>query len=220
MKRQITTVLSIIILLAAFLGSASLAGIIPVARAATITVQSTADGAANAANCPGVNCRLRDAIAKATSGDAIDFDATVFSTERTITMTTDEIMIDKTLTIDASAVARVTISGSGVRRIFNLDHNSVTLTLKNLTLTNGRCYVQGCDGGAIYTYQGTVNQIEQCDDFLQQGGMAWRRDLRRRVRDHQRDGHDLQPQHRRFRRRDLQHGHKHRGNADHLDSLQ
>ncbi len=156
MKRQITTVLSIIILLAAFLGSASLAGIIPVARAATITVQSTADGAANAANCPGVNCRLRDAIAKATSGDAIDFDATVFSTERTITMTTDEIMIDKTLTIDASAVARVTISGSGVRRIFNLDHNSVTLTLKNLTLTNGRCYVQGCDGGAIYTYQGTV----------------------------------------------------------------
>ena len=31
----------------------------------TITVTSTGDGAANAANCPGTNCRLRDAIAKA-----------------------------------------------------------------------------------------------------------------------------------------------------------
>ena len=37
----------------------------PAAPMATITVRSLADGTANAANCPGANCRLRDAIAKA-----------------------------------------------------------------------------------------------------------------------------------------------------------
>ena len=37
--------------------------------AQVITVQSTGDGPANAANCPGANCRLRDALAAA-SDDA------------------------------------------------------------------------------------------------------------------------------------------------------
>src|SRR5262245_29801164 len=35
---------------------------------ATWTVQSTGDGAANAANCPGPGCRLRDALAAANDG--------------------------------------------------------------------------------------------------------------------------------------------------------
>jgi hypothetical protein len=43
------------------------------AGATTITVQSTGDGPANAANCPGASCRLRDAIAAANDGDTINF---------------------------------------------------------------------------------------------------------------------------------------------------
>src|SRR6185503_14777140 len=44
--------------------------------ASTITVTSLGDGAANAANCPGASCRLRDAIAAAAAGDTIDFSVT------------------------------------------------------------------------------------------------------------------------------------------------
>ena len=42
------------------------------ASCGTITVTSGADGTdVNAANCPGNGCRLRDALAKAVSGDTI-----------------------------------------------------------------------------------------------------------------------------------------------------
>src|SRR6266550_2142551 len=69
--------------------------------ATTITVTSLGDGAANAANCPGVNCRLRDAIAKAASGDTITFSVT-----GTITLTSGELVINKNLTINGPGAAQ------------------------------------------------------------------------------------------------------------------
>ena len=53
----------------------SLAGTVtPAVPAATITVQSAADDGSGQANrCPGQNCGLRDAIAKAANGDTITF---------------------------------------------------------------------------------------------------------------------------------------------------
>lgn len=41
-------------------------------------IVSFTSGAANAANCPGANCRLRDAIAAAASGDTIEFASPLF----------------------------------------------------------------------------------------------------------------------------------------------
>ena len=75
----------------------------PVAKAlaplATITVTSSGDGAANAANCPGANCRLRDAIAAAAAaGDTVSFNVT-----GTITLTVGELGINKNLTIQGPA---------------------------------------------------------------------------------------------------------------------
>src|SRR5438034_11838826 len=88
----------------------------PSVYAATITVQNTGDGAANAANCPGSGCRLRDALAKA-SGDAtidtIDFSVT---TPATITLTSGQLEVN----------ANVTISGPGAANLLTADanHNS------------------------------------------------------------------------------------------------
>jgi len=64
----------------------------PVAAApmAAITVTSLGDDAANAANCPGANCRLRDAIAAAAAGDTIDFAVT-----GQITLTHSHLSINK-----------------------------------------------------------------------------------------------------------------------------
>jgi hypothetical protein len=53
-------------------------------HATTITVQSTGDGAATPANCPGAGCRLRDALAAVNDGDTIDFGAAVTGTITTV----------------------------------------------------------------------------------------------------------------------------------------
>ena len=66
----------------------------PTAHAATLTVMSINDGVANASLCPGIGCRLRDAIAKANPGDTITFN---FS--GTILLTQGQLAINKDLTI-------------------------------------------------------------------------------------------------------------------------
>src|SRR5947207_12806887 len=63
---------------------------VPATPMATITVTSTGDGAANAANCPGASCRLRDAIAATAAGDTIDVSVT-----GTITLNSGELVIAK-----------------------------------------------------------------------------------------------------------------------------
>jgi hypothetical protein len=120
------------------------------APGATVTVRSTADGVALAANCPGAGCRLRDAVAKASSGDTIDFDTTVFGSAQTITLTSADIAIDKNLTIDASAVARPTIDANWMplTATFNLAANDPQLTLRNLRLVDAE--------SAIFFQYGTV----------------------------------------------------------------
>src|SRR5438128_1667622 len=60
---------SLVIIVLAFVGFA-FAGVQPI-HATTITVQSTGDGAATVGNCPGVGCRLRDALAAASDGGGI-----------------------------------------------------------------------------------------------------------------------------------------------------
>ncbi|KAB2930331.1 MAG: hypothetical protein F9K25_09365, partial [Candidatus Contendobacter sp.] len=121
---------------------AGLCGLLPASpvEAATVTVQSGADdGTANAANCPGVGCRLRDAIAQASAGDTINFNA-----DFTITLATIELTIGKTLTIDGAGYG-VTVSGQNAVRVFSVSPG-VTVVLSGLTIANGRAG----DGGGIH----------------------------------------------------------------------
>ena len=126
-------------------------------HAVTITVTSTADSG------PG---SLRDAIAAASNGDTIQFDAALNG--QSITLTSAELTIDKNITINGPGADQLAVkkaSGSPDFRIFNvlLGHSFI---LRGLTIdgngTRGAgvwndraavaldgCVVQGClgDGG-------------------------------------------------------------------------
>ncbi len=125
----------------------------PAHAATTWTVESAGDGAANASNCPGSSCRLRDAIAAASSGDTIQFAVT-----GTIALTAGQLSLAATsLTIQGPGSALLTINGSGAGRIFYLSSSIVSIS--GLTLTNGAVntftYVAGFAGGAILSDSGT-----------------------------------------------------------------
>jgi predicted outer membrane repeat protein len=108
-----------------------------------LTVTSTADSG------PG---SLRDTVAGASSGDTIMFN---LSPPATITLTTGEIAIAKTLTIDGPGAASLTISGNNASRIFNIA-SGVTLKVSGLTVADGSVTGAGFvgnitnTGGAIY----------------------------------------------------------------------
>ncbi len=126
-------------------------------HAATITVTSTADSGAGS---------LRAAIAAASNGDTIQFDASLNG--QTITLTSGELAIDKNLTIDGPGADQLAVAkplGTLDFRIFHvlLGH---TVTIKNLTIDgNGTpgtglwndhatvaidgCVVQGCLGSGV-----------------------------------------------------------------------
>lgn len=150
-------------LLAHLLLLATFALTAPPVRAATasiVTVKSPHDdGIAVPDHCPGAICRLRDAVAKAASGDTINFDAVAFSTPVTITLITSNITIDKDLTIDGStAPFTPTISGPGTScvpttipptncfRVFIISAGNVTLN--KLRIVNGR--LVGSQGAGIF----------------------------------------------------------------------
>jgi predicted outer membrane repeat protein len=128
------------------------------ARAATIDVESTADGPANPAHCPGAACTLRDAVAKANSGDTIRFNLTDSPAE--IILTNGEIYIDKDLTIQGPGPADLTISGNNSSRIFYAQSNSSQdiFSISGLTILNGRA--NNASGGAIFSNMNlTINNV-------------------------------------------------------------
>jgi len=122
------------------------------ASASTITVQDTGDGAANAANCPGSGCRLRDALAKA-SGDAtidtIDFSVT---TPATITLTSSQLEVNANVTISGPGANLLTVDANHNSRVFYID-SSKTVTISGLTITNGSF---NGNGGGIYNDHATL----------------------------------------------------------------
>jgi CSLREA domain-containing protein len=102
------------------------------AQAATITVNSGADAGGT---CPGASCTLRQAISTAASGDTINFAAGI----TTITLTSDELLILKNLTITGPganllSVQRSAASGTPNFRIFRINNN---VTISGLTIANG-----------------------------------------------------------------------------------
>ena len=167
-------------LILCLLGLALLVAPAPTAQAATITVIQTSDGSANPANCPGTLCRLRDAIAKAGSGDTINF----AFTSATIMLTQGQLLINKDLTITVSGTCDVSIDAQGASRVFDVAagkrltingvciqngaapstgngggirvQSGATLNLSNLTIQDNQATGAGPRGGAIYN-AGTLN---------------------------------------------------------------
>ncbi|WP_051158475.1 DUF4347 domain-containing protein [Nodosilinea nodulosa] len=109
---------------------------------ATITVSNTANSGAGS---------LRAAIAAASAGSVIRFASGLAN--KTIKLTSGELVLNQDITIDATGVANLTLSGNNASRIFQVGTSQapVTATLKGLTLVNGNgkgAQVSGL-GGAI-----------------------------------------------------------------------
>lgn len=121
------------------------------ARAATTwEVRSTGDGAAIPANCPGANCRLRDAVSAAAPGDTIQFHLPIPST---ITLTNGVISLGQDLTLSGLGSTKLTIDGNNASTIFQIGIDA-NVSISGMKLTNGRA--TNDNGGAILNLGGVV----------------------------------------------------------------
>jgi hypothetical protein len=117
------------------------------AQAATITVTNTNDSGAGS---------LRQAIADANDGDTIHFGIT-----GTITLTTGELLVDKSVTISGPGAASLAVDGNFADRVFHVS-SGVTATIAGLTITNGNAQDDGPNsGGGIYNDHATL-AVDNC----------------------------------------------------------
>ncbi|MFT5107732.1 MAG: CSLREA domain-containing protein, partial [Pseudoalteromonas tetraodonis] len=104
---------------------------------------------------PGTGLSLREAIAAAVPGETIDF-SPALSGGQTITLGATELVINKNLTIDASALSGgIAISGNNNSRVFNITSGNVSMN--SLTVTNGMTTGLGggiLNGGGTLTLEG------------------------------------------------------------------
>ncbi|CAG0934821.1 putative outer membrane protein PmpB [Thermoflexales bacterium] len=108
---------------------------------ATLTVTNTNDSG------PG---SLRQAVADAYSGDTINFNLIY---PAAITLTSGEILISRDITVVGPGATRLTISGNGTSRIFNIGSGAVELA--DLTVAQGDA-ASLYGGGIYYGYDGGV----------------------------------------------------------------
>jgi hypothetical protein len=116
-------------------------------QAATITVTNTNDSGAGS---------LRQAIADANDGDTIHFGIT-----GTITLTTGELLVDKSVTISGPGTASLTVDGNFAGRVFHVS-SGVTAAIAGLTITNGSAQDDApSSGGGIYSDHATL-AVDNC----------------------------------------------------------
>jgi hypothetical protein len=98
----------------------------------TIIVTNTNDNGAGS---------LRQALVDANDGDTID--ATGIS--GVITLTTGQLLVDKSVTINGAGVDVLAIDGNAISRVFEIVGGAKTVSISGLTIRNG----QGGNGGGI-----------------------------------------------------------------------
>jgi hypothetical protein len=120
--------------------------------ASTLTVLNNLDSGAGS---------FRDTIAAAKSGDTIAFAPSLNG--ETITLTSNELAINKSLDIEGPGASLLAVSGNDFLRVFDISQG-LTVTIAGLTLTHGvgtgdlQDNSQGAGGGgAILNGGGTVN---------------------------------------------------------------
>ena len=112
-------------------------------QAETITVTNTNDSGAGS---------LRQAIADAHNGDIVRF-----GVNGTITLTTGELLVDKSITISGPGADNLTLDATHSSRVFHVS-GGVSATIAGLTVANGATE-EG--GGGIYNDHSTV-VVDKC----------------------------------------------------------
>jgi uncharacterized protein YndB with AHSA1/START domain len=91
---------------------------------------------------------LREAIANSNEEDTITFDSSLSG--GTITLNSGELLIDKSLTIDALGANNLTIDANQASRVFNIDDGqdktNLDVTIDGLTITGGEAAQQNSPG--------------------------------------------------------------------------
>src|SRR5437762_12534322 len=112
-------------------------------QAATITVTYTNDSGVGS---------LRQAIADANDGDTIHFAIT-----GTITLTTGELLVDKSVTINGPGSDNLTVDGNHASHVFHVS-GGVTASITGLSITNRS--VSDNYGGGIYNDHSTLTMSD------------------------------------------------------------
>src|SRR6266542_4329682 len=114
------------------------------ARATTLTVTSTADDGTTAGT-------LRSLLAGAADGDTIEFSVT-----GTITLTTGQLVVDKSVAILGPGANNLAIDGNAISRVFYIASGK-TVSISGLTIANGSADL----GGGIYNDHSTLT-VSSC----------------------------------------------------------
>lgn len=107
-----------------------------------ITVTTTADSGIGS---------LRGVIATAKNGDTIQFSTKLAN--KTITLKTGQLVLNKNLTIDGGKAPGLKVSGNQKSRVFYLNRKK-TATIRNLTIADGK--TKGAGGGIDTRHESTI----------------------------------------------------------------
>jgi len=114
-----------------------------------------------------------DANANAPAIDTITFDATVFATMQTITLTTGELTVNDSVTVNGPGASLLQINGNNASRIFNIfvGGSQGTINITGMTLNNA---ATTASGGAILNYNEFLSltgvTITNCTASASSGG--------------------------------------------------
>ena len=132
-------------------------GFVSRVQAETFTVNKFTDTNDNVCNS---DCSLREAIAEANASatdDTIEFDPTVFTGQRTITLTSGELIVaDSGGALTINGAGTLTITSNNQSRILFI--NTATVTIRGITIQKGNgTGINSGAGGGIYNSRGILS---------------------------------------------------------------
>jgi predicted outer membrane repeat protein len=150
----------------------------PAGAASTFTVDTNADGSANASDCttPVANsCSLRDALAAVDAdGDIIVFDGALSG--QTISLSEGQLFIDVGITITGLGSANLTVDAGGISRVFYIYTETPTeVVMSGLSIINGDAE-PGYGGGIYDLHSGdlTLTDVSITGCVASYGGGIWK----------------------------------------------
>jgi hypothetical protein len=102
---------------------------------------------------------LRQALADTPEGGTIRFDAALAG--QTITLTSGELAITRSVAIEGPGAGQLTISGHQTSRVFDISQSGLTVTIAGVTIANGFTTGRVANGGGIFVAGGRV-EIDDC----------------------------------------------------------